>query len=528
MWIKLRKPNVRRSPFFVIVCFFLYKTTETLLQAATRIHIYSTACSALVNASIDGNLCQDNKHKDYQFTKENDSDFLVEVNVNQTNEPAVLHFLSKEIEIQRLAGLLLIFYRVLFNLPATITCLLYGSLSNKIGRKWAMLIPSFGAMMACGWFACSLVPHLMPIPEAISFLLVGALSYGICGKSNAMSMGANSYITDLSNTKERTKLLGQLLGVNCFGLCIGSGLLALFYRYQGYAEILMFAASINGLLTLLFIFVVQESREITTRPILQAKRSKPNTMENGLGTRSRDIANPESDDLDRHTGNYCMKIIHVLKHSYVFLFKKRENDMRAVLLILFGSVLFNQMTKSGEQDAILLFVTNKPFRWGPETYGYYLTVYYGCMATLLTFILPIIEAKICPRDTTLIVIGMTMKIARLLSMGLSESTVLIFVAAVAGSAAGFISSGARSLISKLVNDDDVGASFAIVSCMETVANLFGGSLFTAIYNLTITVFPGAVFIIDAILHSGMLGGFIWLRYKIAEFEAKSGSTEVVR
>ncbi|KAF5405098.1 Proton-coupled folate transporter [Paragonimus heterotremus] len=441
--------------------------------------------------------------------------------LNWTRSFLTEQFWTKElVSMQRLAGLYLIAYRVLLNLPATIACLIYGPLSNRIGRKWIMLIPCFGAVVACVWFGCSLIPLIRPIPEAAVFVLMGALFYGLCGKSNAMSMGANSYITDLSSTEERTKLLGRLLGVNCFGLCIGSGLLAVFYRYKGFPEVLIFAASSNIFVMLTLIFCVGDSREVTTQPILNAPKSKPNIFEM-QPTSGTDNCDHAEDETPSQPSNKCSsRLFRSAKHSYDFLFKQRLGNLRAVLLVLMGSVLFNQMTKSGEQDAILLFVTNKPFHWTAEIYGYYLTVYYGCMATLLTLILPLIETWFKPYDTTLIVIGLAFKTARLLTMGLTNSTILLFISAVGGSAAGFISSGTRSLVSKLVHGDDVGASFALISCMESLANLFGGSLFTGIYNATITVFPGTVFLMDSVLHAAMLGAFIWIRVVSSQIDAQ--------
>lgn len=507
----------RESPSLVILCFFIYKIVESLLQSANRLHVYSTICSAIVNETTYGNLC-DRKEQFRPVLTDNKSRVLWsnELGFNLTDTDLVSHAIDKETEVQQLSGNYLIAYRVLFNLPAMVTCLLYGSVSNRIGRKWAMVIPCFGSAIACAWFAGALHPKLRPIPEAISLILMGALSYGMCGKSSAMSMGANSYITDLSSTEERTKLLGRLMGVNFFGLCIGAGLLALFSRFQGIAEILCFVASCDVLLIIILIFLVRESLK---HPVEQSiLKTKP------IGPPAMSVDDHEQKESSK-SRNCFTNFWHSVQRSYRFVFSQKVNNSRIVLPFLFGSVLFNQLTKSGEQDAILLFVTNRPFRWTAEWYGYYLTVYYGCMAILLTIILPLIEAKLAPRDSTLIVIGLCFKIARLLCMSLGRSTVLMFISAVGGSVAGFISSGTRSLISKLVRGQDVGASFALVSCMETVANLGGGTLFTSVYTLTLTLFPGAVFLIDTILHVGVLCGFIWLRHHVRTEDNSSDWSE---
>ncbi|CAL8098837.1 unnamed protein product [Calicophoron daubneyi] len=481
--------------------------------------MYTTVCSSVVNLSTEAYLCSPSKQTGLYISGINRSEEL-DYHSNNGSKKDV------EIEIQRLSSVYLLAYRFLFNLPATVSCLIFGSWSNRIGRKWSMMVPCAGAAIACAWFACGLAPNFKPVPEAIIFILVGALFYGACGKSNAMSMGANSYITDLSSPKERTKLLARLMGVSFFGLCIGAGLLALFYRYRGIAEVLMFSASSNAMVMLILLIFVRESREACEEPCVTARDHK---MTNRATTEesSKQVTSLQNSKEKRGSCNCFVIFFRALKDSYHFLFRKREDYPRSVLFLLFTAVLFNQMTKSGEQDAILLFVTNKPFRWSAELYGYYLTTYYGCMAVILTLILPIIEAHLRPRDTTLILIGMSFKIARLLTMGLTRSTTLMFVSAVAGSAAGFISSGTRSLISKLVHNNDVGASFALVSCMETLANLFGGSLFTAIYNVSIPVFPGAVFVCDAVMHAGMMCGFIWLRYTITDTD-DSGITMELR
>ncbi|THD28472.1 Proton-coupled folate transporter [Fasciola hepatica] len=504
------------SPSLVILCFFVYKTVESLLQSANRLHVYSTICSAIVNETTYGNLC--NRKEQFRPVLTDNTSRSLWSNVMGLDADNVEIFsraVDKETEVQRLSGNYLIAYRILFNLPAMVTCLLYGSVSNRIGRKWAMVIPCCGSVMACSWFAASLHPRLRPIPEAITLILMGALSYGICGKSSAMSMGANSYITDVSSTEERTKLLGRLMGVNFFGLCIGAGLLAVFSRFHGIAAILIFVTTCDGLLIIIVIFFVRESLK---QP---AELSILNTKPIGPGLTVDD--SEQRNGTDSH--NCFIKFWSSIRESYRFLFSQKVNNLRAVLPFLFGSVLFNQLTKSGEQDAILLFVTNRPFRWTAEWYGYYLTVYYGCMAILLTVILPLIESKLAPRDSTLIVIGLCFKIARLLCMSFTSSTVLMFISAVGGSVAGFISSGTRSLISKLVQGKDVGASFALVSCMETVANLGGGTLFTSVYNLTLTVFPGTVFLIDTILHVGVLCGFLWLRHHVQTEDSQCGLSE---
>ncbi|CAH8563941.1 unnamed protein product [Heterobilharzia americana] len=177
------------------------------------------------------------------------------------------------------------------------------------------------------------------------------------------------------------------------------------------------------------------------------------------------------------------------------------------------------MAKSGEQDVMLLYLTNESsLLWSAELYAYYQSCYYTLMFIQLIILLPILERKFAFRDTTLILFGLTTEIVRLLITGLLKNTIGIFISAVIGSSACFITSCTRSLISKLVNSDEINASFALISILETLANLIGSGLFTLIYNNSLTFYSSFIFILDAALNIPIVVIFIWLRYKLTCYE----------
>lgn len=200
------------------------------------------------------------------------------------------------------------------------------------------------------------------------------------------------------------------------------------------------------------------------------------------------------------------------------LVEKRQGRRQRFLIFLFFSLLLNQVCKSGEQDAILLFVQHAPLNWSGELYGYYLCLYYACMGLNLLLILPVLTKTIAPRDTTLIMSGLVLKVARLLMTAFAgSSTALVFSAAVLGAGAGLIVSATKSLISKLAdNEDDVGKVFALISSIEAFSNLIGPVVFNGLYALTVTIFPGLVFVLDACLHLCLLCLFLRLHFELRD------------
>ncbi|VDO48531.1 unnamed protein product [Schistosoma margrebowiei] len=502
-----RNNHFKQSIHLIIFCFFLYKLTETILQYGTRIEIYKLICLSLINSTkLQQIICSD------------------EINPNNYNDSIENQLLLNH--IQRLSGYYLLIYRILLNLPATIACFIYGIYSNKYGYKISMLIPCLGAIIACTLFSISLLllNHNL-INYSIIFILIGGFIYGICGKSSAITMGANSYITNLTHINNRTSMLGRLLGVNCLGLSIGTLLLGIFLTFFNYSDLIIFCTINNFFIVLILLFMVIDTNNNENIPIL----NDHSTLIQSNNDNEKSINCINSMKLSNYHYHYhrnsfnelIQLIIKQFNQSYQFLFHNNFNEKHQLLLILLFTVLFNQMTKSGEQDIILLYLHNEPILWSNQLYSYYITCYYGCMFIHLIFILPIIEKFYSLHDTTLIIIGLLLKIIRLLLFHITKYNEWLFFGAIIGSASGYITSSTRSIISKLIYKTEIGASFALISIFETIANLFGGLLFTLIYNYTITIMSSFIFILDAFLHSLILILFIWLRFKLILFENNS-------
>ncbi|VDL95733.1 unnamed protein product [Schistocephalus solidus] len=479
-----------RLPSLIIFSFALYKTTETLLQTSVRLQVYHLVCKWLTNNSIRDSLCSPMKNlQDW-------------TNISDT-PTAVLALTELDNRIQRTSVPYIVTYRVLLNLPAMVTCLVLGTLSDTHGRKTTFLAPIVGGALACCLFGVSLVPELLPVPDGISCLLIGALVYGLSGKSNSFGMGANSYITDCSSDEKRTVYISHLMGANFIGLCIGSALLSFFLFFTDFGWILLFVCLTNLVIFTLILVFVQES--VVVQSDVGDYGATVYT-----GTNWETVTEAENYKSPR----FFQMIYFAFITSYKFLVTKRPNHAHVYLRCLFGAVLFNQITKAGEQDAIMLYVTRNQVGWSDMLYGAYIATYYAAMAFHLMVILPLASSCFHPSDTSIILYGLFMKIGRLIATAVSPNTYVLFVSAVLGSSAGYITTGIRSLISKLVNEDEVGTGFAFMSVLETFSNLFGSLLFTSVYAGTLTVYPGLVFLMDALLHGCLFFVMIWLSVRL--------------
>ena len=58
----------------------------------------------------------------------------------------------------------------------------------------------------------------------------------------------------------------------------------------------------------------------------------------------------------------------------------------------------------------------------------------------------------------------------------------------------------RSSLSKVIPSDELGRIFSMVACLEAAVPLFAFPVMTETYNHSIDIFPGSIFLINALLY----------------------------
>jgi len=112
-------------------------------------------------------------------------------------------------------------------------------------------------------------------------------------------------------------------------------------------------------------------------------------------------------------------------------------------------------------------------------YGYLLATDYACLGLASSILLPCLIHVFHMSDLSLAIIGVVFKIVRLAMMSYGQHSWLVYLSVVVGCPSALIISSSKSVISKLVGDDELGKTFSLLSCGETISNLVGSLLFTS-------------------------------------------------
>ena len=78
------------------------------------------------------------------------------------------------------------------------------------------------------------------------------------------------------------------------------------------------------------------------------------------------------------------------------------------------------------------------------------------------------------------------------------------MSAIVGCTGGISVSASKSVITKIISEDEVGKTFALLSCGERISNLLGSTIFMTAYSATLDIWDGAAYMLDAAIYMMML------------------------
>lgn len=503
--------------FAAEITFFLFKIAESMLEPTVRLFIYEAVCLNEFPPHGRGHWLYRHHHGG-----------LVTTSGGHDSTCAHLHHHPKrELIVQHTAAHYMMYYKLLLNFPAMLLVLFCGAWSDRAGRKLPIILTCFGTTTAVVLYMSSIYVggllvggdgHGRVGHGAVPFLpllLIGAAVRGSFGRSAVMTMAVHSYVSDHSARERRTQKLSSLVAMSHFGYLVGSVSAGLLLEHYGFMCVFLTVTGIQTSCVLTASLSMKDEpatpavdenandeidnsksvRPDEQTPLLtNAVKNSVNSQQNSdLSSSSAGECAPSSTQSDKT----CCGYLRQLSDSFRMLFRRRPGGGRCHLLALFVAIFMQQAMKSGEADVLLLYVERTPLNMSESTYGYLLAANYACLG-LCAFVAPRLLQRTCRlRDGSLALIGLSFRLAGLVVLTFADSIPLVFLAVSLAGPHSMTVSSCKSLISKTVSEGEMGRTFSLLSSGETLANLVGTVVFANLYAVTLTLFPGTSFLVEA-------------------------------
>uniref|UniRef100_A0A7M5X3V9 Proton-coupled folate transporter n=2 Tax=Clytia hemisphaerica TaxID=252671 RepID=A0A7M5X3V9_9CNID len=420
-------------------------------------------------------------------------------------------FLSKNENIKKESTTWWFFLLLGSLLPSVFTVLIWGPITDVIGRRHAMtIVPFINGIRSLIYLINSYY-----IDAHVGYLLFGSFLSCFYGEFQGVVALCYAYLADVTtdHLDQRTMRMA-LIEASLFFAGIPAGLLSGYLLESlGFVSVFGLNIGINVCILLYVIFYLPKDSSFKYEK-LPDKNNHSKSEHSAVAGLSSSREEENIDNLTTGSSSYdkiqktsreditCNQLFNPFSHfAHVFKVVTSPSCRKIVIPVIF-SFGFSVCAIYGELVVQTLYLTNQPFAFSPQTIGYYSAVQSairGCGVIIMTQLsYHIFDLS----DFSLIVIGIISQMACYISIGLSRTILPVFLVNIAGLGIPVGTTTLRSLATKNVSSENYGAVLASLEAMDVLAGVLTNASTLWTYNVTLHVYSGIAYF--------ALGGFSFL------------------
>ncbi|XP_061704889.1 probable peptidoglycan muropeptide transporter SLC46 isoform X1 [Cydia pomonella] len=371
-----------------------------------------------------------------------------------------------------------------------------GAYSDRVGqRKFCMLLPIIGEFLtSVGLIVNTFFFYQLPVEVAA---VTEAIFPALTGGWVTMFMGVFSYIADVTTEDQRTLRIGVVNLFYSLGVPVGAALSGILVRKIGLYGVFSLSATLYILSFMYGFFRIKEVK----KPDVNVKPPKN-----------------------------CCEWLHtffdmsLVKETLLVAFRRGPNNrrLRVIMLVVVLCVVIGPIY--GEMSVMYLF-TRYRFNWNEVDFSVFST-YAMCTSLVGTLFSVGVFSHLLKFDDAIIgVISCTSKILSGFMYAFATKTWHIYIAPLIEIFSGTSFIAMRSMVSKLVEKDELGKVNSFFGVAEAMMPLVYAPMYTSTYTATIKSFPGAFFVLGGALTVPAVVIFLWLYLASKKYSNKTSDEE---
>lgn len=149
----------------------------------------------------------------------------------------------------------ILYQSIALAVPSIFASLVYGSWSDRVGRRMVMILPPVGNVLLNINYLLNV--HFFSLD--VNYLLIGIIISGFFGGFATVILSVFAYISDISSKTDRTLRVGLLESMIFFGATAGNLIGGVILQYSGFMAAFGLALALNICMILYICFILQES-----------------------------------------------------------------------------------------------------------------------------------------------------------------------------------------------------------------------------------------------------------------------------
>lgn len=416
--------------------------------------------------------------------------------------------------VQALAARLTTTVNLLAGLLASVSTAIYGSLSDRYGRRLILIAASLGTTLTD---LCYILTLIYADRVGSRLLLLSGITDGVGGSFPAMAAGCAGYVTDCSTGANRAERLSIFVGCFYLGLMLGPAIGGYAATYLGgYITVFSISFVAHVLFVLYVALVLPESLSLARRKQAQARHEG----ESRNVSHSRRLSN----QMD-------------FRHRYRTLFydaRQRAASRNIVILMCMEIILSLQ---AGIAAFEILYAKYR-FQWRDIEQGLFVTFIGGTRVLALFVVLPILtrlfrryhqprilqqqhEAEGARADELLdgatrfetyaVRISLLLQTIGFFLMARANTSAMFFISSIAASVAAMGAPNLQSALTKHVHKHKIGALIGMQSQFQSISRIAAPLVFGSLYSRTVSTQPELfLYVLCFILGIAFLSS-LWIR-----------------
>lgn len=386
-----------------------------------------------------------------------------------------------EIVVQKVVAAAYVWKNVIYSIFPAILLPFLGSWSDRNKtRKVLMLMPIVGELITnIAFILCTYYFYELPMEVNT---VIEVLPTAITGGSNMLFLGVFTHVSAISSTEDRTFRIGMIHTLYCMCTTIGNALSGVVYTAIGFYGVFSISLIMYTLSGLYVYYGVTEEKPI---------------------------------EKEFHTTYELIKdIVNVKKTLDTFKFLVRPNratQLKQIIAIVILAILVLGPF-IGEGTLIYLY-TRLKFNWNEMECSAFFT--FSSVAHLIgNFAAISIFSKWLQYDDA--ILGAVSSISKIFGGAvyiLSKKSFIFYIGTLVEVFNGTSFVASRSIITKLVEEKDLGKVNSLFGIAESLTILIYAPMYSALYKATINVFAGSYYIVGICLTVPTILIYLWLYSK---------------